>query len=246
MVRHDGGAPLYLQIKNLLQREIEEGRYVDGDKLPSEREMCESYSVSRIPVRKALELLEAEGLIQSFQGKGSFVRAPRIRNNLVHIRTFAETLAQQGYSGHTRIVAFEEHSADTSFDMLLNAFQTGTSRLTLLGHAGDSPVVFYDSYLKKPMSLRFYSAAKSAEANGEAFSTFDLYSRTMITIGKVDQRVLAANADARISSVLKIPEGTAVLVLETVIYNGRMEAVEYKRGYYRTDKYSFQLHRSLQ
>lgn len=245
MIQHDAATPLYLQIKNLLQKQIEEGCYTDGDKLPSEREMCEAYGVSRIPVRKALELLEAEGLIQSFQGKGSFVSAPKIRNNLVHIQTFAETLAQQGYSGHTSIVSYEEHCSDSSFDVLLDGSKTGTSRLMLLGHAAGEPVVFYDSYLRRPIFQRFYNAAKVAEAEGIPFSTFDLYSKTMITIGKVEQRVLAVDADRRISRVLDIPEGTAVLVLESVIFNGRMEAVEYKRGYYRTDKYSFKLHRSL-
>ena len=245
MIQHNAASPLYMQIKNLLQREIEDGRYADGDKLPSEREMCEAYGVSRIPVRKALELLEAEGLIQSYQGKGSFVRAPVIRNNLVHIRTFSETLAQQGYSGHTKIISFEENNSDSGIDMLLDASRTGTSRLMLLGHAEGEPIVFYDCYLARPIAQRFYEAARQAEAVGEAFSTFDLYSRTMMTIGKVDQRVLAVNADQKISRMLQIPEGTAVLVLETVMFNSRMEAVEYKRGYYRTDKYSFKLHRSL-
>jgi len=105
--------------------------------------------------------------------------------------------------------------------------------------------VFYDSCLQKPVGRRFYAAAMAAEEEGEAFSTFDLYSRTMTAIGKVDQRVMAVNADARISNILQIPEGTAVLVLETVILDESMQAVEYKRGYYRTDKYSFHLHRSL-
>lgn len=244
LIQHNTATPLYQQIKNQIEIEIEEGRYTTGDKLPSEREMCEAYAVSRIPVRKALELLEAEGLIQSFQGKGSFVSAPKIQNNLVHIQTFAETLAQQGYSGYTRIVSYEERCSDPGFEMLLDA-SAGTSRLMLLGHANGEPVVFYDCHLKASISQRFYDAAKTAEAAGEAFSTFDLYSKTMTMIGKVDQRVLAVNADKQISSVLNIPEGTAVLVLETVIFNGRMEAVEYKRGYYRTDKYLFKLHRSL-
>lgn len=243
MIQHNAATPLYQQIKNQIEIEIEQGHYAAGDKLPSEREMCEAYAVSRIPVRKALELLEAEGLIQSFQGKGSFVRAPKIRNNLVHIQTFAETLAQQGYSGYTRIVSYEEHCTDSVHKALADA--SSTSRLMLLGHANNEPVVFYDCHLKSSIAQRFYDAAKAAEAAGESFSTFDLYSKTMTMIGKVDQRVLAVNADKQISSVLNIPEGTAVLVLETVIFNGRMEAVEYKRGYYRTDKYLFKLHRSL-
>ena len=110
MAKQAASAPLYMQIKENIQRKIEEGVYADGDKLPSERALCETFSVSRIPVRKALEMLESEGLIRSFQGKGSFVKAPRLRSNLVHIQTFAETLAQQGYNGHTEIAGFEENT----------------------------------------------------------------------------------------------------------------------------------------
>lgn len=245
MIQHNAAIPLYQQIKNQIETDIEDGRYAPGDKLPSEREMCKEYAVSRIPVRKALELLEADGLIQSFQGKGSFVCAPKIRNSLVHIQTFSETLAQQGYSGCTRIISYDEHCADSGFDVWLDTTDAGAARLMLLGHANDEPVVFYDCHLKSSISQRFYEAAKAAEAAGESFSTFDLYAKTMTMIGKIDQRVLAVNADKQISTVLNIPEGTAVLVLETVIFNRQMEAVEYKRGYYRTDKYLFKLHRSL-
>lgn len=238
-------APLYVQIHDKLREDMENGVYRVGDKLPSERELCESFGVSRIPVRQALELLESEGRIQSFQGKGSFVLAPRLHNRLVHIQSFSETLAQQGYTGCTRILSFDAHNSDHSMDMILGGGRTGTSRLTLLGYANGEPVVFYDSHLRKPEALRFHQAALAAEAAGEAFSTFDLYSRTMTSIGDVDQRVMAVNADAHISSVLGIPEQTAVLVLETVIRNSSGEAVEFKRGYYRTDKYSFNLYRSI-
>jgi len=231
MAKCSESAPLYLQVKNHIQRQIEEGRYADGDKLPSERELCEIYSVSRIPVRKALEMLESEGLIRSHQGKGSFVKAPRLRSNLVRIQTFAETLAQQGYTGFTKIIGFEEGHTD--------------SRLMLLGFADSEPVVFYDCNIQKSLAYKFYKAAKEAETAGKAFSTFDLYPIAMTTIEKMDQKIIAVNADTEISGILPLPVGTAVLVLETVIYNSRMEAVEHKRGYYRTDKYSFKLHRSI-
>lgn len=231
MTKQAASAPLYIQIKDDIQRKIETGHYSDGDKLPSERELCEAFSVSRIPVRKALEMLEAEGLIRSFQGKGSFVKTPGLRSNLVHIQTFAETLAQQGYTGYTKIAGFEDGAE--------------TARLMLLGYAGDEPVVFYDCTIKKPLADKFFAAAKEAEAAGKAFSTFDLYPTAMITIGKMDQKLIAISADETISRMLHIPSGTAVLVLETVICNSRKETVEFKRGYYRTDKYSFNLHRSI-
>jgi DNA-binding GntR family transcriptional regulator len=41
--------PLYLQLKEILTKKIKEGLLKPGEKLPSERELCEKYSVSRIP-----------------------------------------------------------------------------------------------------------------------------------------------------------------------------------------------------
>lgn len=235
-------APLYQQIRDHLRRQIGEGIYRVGDKLPSERELCEAFSVSRIPVRKALEQLEAEGMIVSHQGKGSFVKRPVIRDNLVRISTFSQTLEQQGYRGATKILSFAEQDPDCGRELLPDG---AAARLQLLGFAEEEPVVYYDSRLRSPVAQRFYEAALEAEAAGEAFSTFDLYARTMTPIGWVEQRVMAVNADRDVASYLQIPEGTAVLVLETVIRSGETETVEHKRGYYRTDKYFFNLHRSL-
>ena len=245
MIQRNSETPYYMQIKEEIEADIEAGIYRDGDKLPSERELCLHYGVSRIPVRKALEQLEAQGRIRSSQGKGSFVTTPKLQNNLVRISTFAQTLEQQGYSGYTKIQNFSERCTDSGLDMILGASNGGISKLELLGYANDEPVVFYDSYLKRPFGSRFYEAAVAAETEGKAFSSFDLYGSAMVTIGKIEQRVLAINADARIAGLLKIPEETAVLVLETVIFGSDAQPVEYKRGYYRTDRYSFTLSRNI-
>lgn len=58
----------------LLEMEIRSGRLSPGDKLPSERELSTEYSVSRSVIREALVQLAARGMIDSFPGRGSFVR----------------------------------------------------------------------------------------------------------------------------------------------------------------------------
>lgn len=79
-------SPLYQQIKDRLQARIRSGEFVAGSQLPSEKELCEKYKVSRITVRKSLELLETEGTVKSVQGKGSFViRIPEIVRSSVNL-----------------------------------------------------------------------------------------------------------------------------------------------------------------
>lgn len=63
----------YVDLKNYICRQIYEGVYQDGEKIPSERQMAVDYEVSRITVRKALELLEEEELIVREVGNGTTV-----------------------------------------------------------------------------------------------------------------------------------------------------------------------------
>lgn len=65
---------LYIQIYNQLHAAIVSGRYAVGDKLPSEKDLCAIFNVSRVPVREALCALELNGLIDSMQGAGYYVK----------------------------------------------------------------------------------------------------------------------------------------------------------------------------
>ncbi|WP_237182953.1 FadR/GntR family transcriptional regulator [Roseomonas marmotae] len=63
-------------LRNLLARELREDRWAIGEKLPTERELGTRYGVARNTVRRALEALEAEGLITRHVGRGTFRNAP--------------------------------------------------------------------------------------------------------------------------------------------------------------------------
>ena len=65
---------LYIQIYNQLFDAISSGQYKVGDKLPSEKDLCAMFNVSRVPVREALSALELNGLVDSMQGAGVYVK----------------------------------------------------------------------------------------------------------------------------------------------------------------------------
>ena len=67
---------LYIQIYNQLHDAILSGQYKVGDKLPSEKDLCAMFHVSRVPVREALCALELNGLIDSMQGAGYYIKEP--------------------------------------------------------------------------------------------------------------------------------------------------------------------------
>ena len=72
-INNSSNDPIYLQIKNQIKSQIISGGLQVGDKLPSIRFMAKELRISMITAKRAFDELEAEGFIDSVQGKGNFV-----------------------------------------------------------------------------------------------------------------------------------------------------------------------------
>lgn len=73
--------PLYVQVKNDILEQIESNVLQVGDKLPIEKQLTDSFHVSRTTVVKALNELKAEGILASTPGQGTFVQKKRSNSN---------------------------------------------------------------------------------------------------------------------------------------------------------------------
>ena len=74
--------PIYLQLKELIKERILQGEYRPGQLIPSERELCMQYGISRMTARQAIGELQNEGYLYKLQGKGTFVSSGKIEQNL--------------------------------------------------------------------------------------------------------------------------------------------------------------------
>src|SRR5215470_14414728 len=86
--------PLYRRVQDELAARLADGRLPRGAQLPTERELCQELAVSRVTVRKALAALREAGVLESFQGRGTFVAAPRLGeppNALISFSQLAES-----------------------------------------------------------------------------------------------------------------------------------------------------------
>jgi DNA-binding GntR family transcriptional regulator len=66
--------PVYREIISNIRTAIETGQLKPGDRLPTIAELCEQYQVSPTPVKYAIRVLEESGLIETWQGRGMYVR----------------------------------------------------------------------------------------------------------------------------------------------------------------------------
>ena len=69
-------SPLYLQIAEILRQDLDRGVWTEGSLLPTISEISEKYAVAKITVRQAMKILEEEGLVESWRGRGTTVLPP--------------------------------------------------------------------------------------------------------------------------------------------------------------------------
>lgn len=81
-----GGMSKYHRVAATLRREIQDGTYGPGYRLPSETQLVERFGVSQPTARAAIAVLRAEGLVNSFHGRGTFVREHRRLQRVSHNR----------------------------------------------------------------------------------------------------------------------------------------------------------------
>lgn len=96
MIYNRVAEPLYLQLKTQLVEQIESGKYSVGDVMPGERTLADMYNMSRVTVRKCIELLAEEGYVTRVEGKRIIVNSRTIRHRLGDLLAIKEELLQLG------------------------------------------------------------------------------------------------------------------------------------------------------
>jgi len=139
--------PLYLQVKESLQREIERS-YKPGDMLPSEPELEKRYGVSRITIRRALDELVSERLIIRQQGRGTFVREPQVVQDLARAASWTASMLEQGLQPQTISCEYSvvEPAAELRDLMKLNEGQN-VLRIQRVRYASGDPMCIMLNYL---------------------------------------------------------------------------------------------------
>ncbi len=240
--------PLYHQVLQEIRRRVESGEWVQGSKVPSERQLSEMLGVSRITVRHALRLAADEGLVVQRRGVGTFVGSrERVEQDLAEVRSFERTLAEQGYVASTEILDAGTFVADLTLAGLLGVEPaTPLRRLRLVGYGDSSPVVYYDSYFAPALGDEMIAAAEELKTNGAPFSTLDLYRHASVTRAPdtLSQTINAVLATEELGRHLGVSAGAAVLAIESVMTDSE-GPLEYRRAYYRADRYTFAVRRRL-
>jgi DNA-binding GntR family transcriptional regulator len=86
--------PAYSQLVNILKAQIAAGRFRPGSQLPSEAQLRQLYHVSPMTVRRAINILQDQGLVTTAQGRGTFVKGPDISEAAFQLHGLKEYIVQ--------------------------------------------------------------------------------------------------------------------------------------------------------
>jgi GntR family transcriptional regulator len=195
----------YRDIADDLRRRIEEAEFAAGRLLPSESELSGTYSASRVTVRKALEALRTDGLVDSRQGFGWFVAGSPVRQTLAHLGTIEAQLEAEGKASERRILEFAFVRAPRRVRERLGVDKA--LKVVRLNLADGEPFARVTVWCPEELGAHL----SRAQVEGRSF-----YELLGVTLGGATQTIGADAASEADAELLAIPVGSPVLVCERV------------------------------
>jgi GntR family transcriptional regulator len=222
-----GPIPAYFRLKQIIMDDIKNLRMKPGDPLPSEREYCERFGLSRMTVRQALKELEHEGVIVRERGRGSFVAIPPIEQE--GIMSFTEMVKARGMIPETKVLEFKRIPAGELGDLLEIDPKEEIYKITRLRKASGVPVAVETVFI--PVLL--VPGIESVDLSGSLFSA--LSERYGIEIRKSKTSFSAILSTPELEELLMLRGIEPLLKVESL--NFHTKPVFYEISYYRSDQF---------
>ena len=229
-------SPLYRQIKGLIMQSLESGEWHPGAAIPSEIELAVRYKVSQGTVRKAIDELAAEKHLLRRQGKGTFVAThDEARAQFRFLRLMPDEGKQEWPASRLLDCKRARASAEIAHLLELRAGD-GVVVIRRVLNFADEPIVFEQIYLPGVL-FRNLNAAIFNEYKGSMYKLFETEFGTRMI--RAEEKIRAVAADAAVAELLRVPRDTPLLCVERVAFSYGEKPVEFRRGYYRTDRHYY-------
>lgn len=232
----DSSNPMYAQVYEYIHTQIVNGVYKANQKIPSESELIEMLGVSRITIRQGLSKLQSEGLIFKVHGRGTFVSAPKVTQNLESsLQGFGIAMRKMGHESYSRLLSYQTVRAPTLVSEKLglesDSDVTEIKRLRFLNH---EPISVDVTYIVREVGERLCSTDLRTQ---DIFHILE--EKLYISLGHADLQISAGQANKEYATYLSIEEGSPVLMIERTVHTANGKPIEFEYLYYRGDAFQF-------
>jgi len=228
---------LFHQVYLILREKILSGEFEKGDFFPTEQELSKSLKVSRVTVRRALDLLDREHLIRRAQGRGTLI-APgvTVRPVTANIASQLDNALTLGRQTKVKLLRYADAIPRQEIAAALNLPFGKPAHLNVrVRFLTDTPVSHITTFL--PPALGKKIRRQDLLSSKPILS---LVEREM-PVEQAEQAISATLADAKTSAALKVPIGAPLLEVRRVAYaRGRMPMM-ITIALYNPDYYQYRL-----
>lgn len=226
---------LYYQLKNIIIEKIKTKEWPLNTKIPTERELCEIYNVSRITVRKALNELEQEGYLHRKQGKGTYVKGQTYVQRLSSFYSFSEEIRKMGSVPSAQLLSYEVIDAGSEISQKLGIKpEDQVLAIRRLRLADNEPFAIETSYL-----VHRYTKALKKEDVAELGLYKALEKDCSIKMSDAVETFEAVNIIcSEHADYLGVSKNQAAFHLSRTAYSNGV-IIEYCSSLIRGDKYKF-------
>ncbi len=227
-------SPLYAQLMDQIRSDIHRGLYAVGSRIPPEHELEINYGVSRVTVRRALQELTAEGLLERKQGKGTFVSMPRAEVRERRPQSFHDACRAEGRTPGCRVIRVLSRPADARDRAeLLLPEDAGVVESVRLLEADGEPVVLEINHFSMA-----YAWLENADLNGSLYRLLQDYG---IAPGTAVYDFSQRGASAEEAALLGTEAGTLLLGLHIVVYDQKGRPLHSSSQLIRGDRYTVRI-----
>lgn len=223
--------PLYFQLAQHIENEIQSGKLDSGDRLENEVKIAEELGLSRPTVRAAFRYLVDKGLVLRRRGQGTVVTRAKVSRS-VELTSLYDDLAVAGKRPKTVVLHNEVIRAS---DLVKEALKLPDGQLVIflerLRIGDDEPIALLHNFI--PTSLVTLSNEMM-----ESHGLYELLRASGVFPHHATQRISAKNATTVEARLLNETKGTALLTMERTTYDVDGRAIEFGQHVYRASRYA--------
>lgn len=228
--------PMYRQIADTIRTKIHSGDYKVGEVIPTEAELREEFSVSRVTIRQALKLLIENDELESVQGSGTYVKENKVNYDIYQQSSFKEKWAHLNVATHSDVIIFEITKPGMLMAENLNINEDDRIfYVKRVRYIEDNPITVEETWL--PLAL-FPDLTYQVMQN----SKYDFIEKTKgLVIDRSEQEIIPILPSAEVSALLGIDPNLPIIEKRTRSYLQDNTVFEYSRNYFKTSDYKFTL-----
>ncbi len=238
MINKQSPIPIYHQLADLIQKQIDGGDLKPGQALPAEREYAERFGISRMTARQALNQLVTNGYLYRIQGKGTFVSEKKIEKPLMGITSFTEEMAARGMKPGSKLLCFNVIPAVPAIaDQLQISEGSPVYQIERIRLADDVPMAIETNYI----SARLLEGLTEEIAVSQSLYAF-MEEKLGAAVEEARQSIESSLAERAEAQSLGIQPGAPVMRIERLACLGDGTPAEYVKSTFRADRYKFIVH----